>query len=362
MNLLAISLFHLVYINKVKKMFYCGMKINNLKKCINDSYLGQEVKKPASSVSSADNCIKNISLADKSLNSDLLKAYYGISFCGSPIKVLSSEDFLNKFTDLFCSPKDLIKKTLQYSRPIGAGGEGSVYNIPDVDNYLLKVPNFYSVSDVKDMNLNSFSPIKYNLEDINVGQPFLEIGHVKILYKVNGENFNLNGNISDEIAYKRRLRMAASMPQEAYDNLAKLAVRLNDLGHSIDPGIENVLVERGKSFNPIDIYFDNKVKTTFTSILELLAGNDMYTREFGDFDDTKYLKTVINKCIKSCQKEDILLICPEKKSVGYKSDTEYLKTMLNYAGIKVKISDLKKHYSKTKDFQDFEAYINESFK
>lgn len=336
------------------------MEINTFQTNLRSSSLKQITSRSVYPAAFLNNDIHKRNVNNK-VDSILLKAYYGISFGLSIVKVPSAKDFLNKFAELNVSPKDFIFKTMLSNQPIGTGGEGTVYNIPELENYVLKVPYWFSHEDIKNLASDKFSPVKTNLGDLNVGQPIYELDSVKILYKVKGENFTLNGNLSDENAYKRRLRIASSMPQEAYDDLANITIKLNQLGHCIDPGIENVLIERGKSFNPIDIHFDHKTKTTYTDILELLVGSDVYVDEFSNPDNIKYLKTVLNKCIKSCKKEGIPLFCPDKKTPGYKNDMEYLKGIFHITGIKVRMTDLTNKYSKMLDAGTFETYIDDIF-
>jgi|GEM_PF-5342401 len=348
------------------------MELNSLKNSCNNACSMKTRQKPSQSVTSFDN--QKAPVYDKKLNPALLKAYYGISFSGLSVKAPSCEDFLNKFADLYDSPKELIKNAIKYT-PIGAGGQGTVYAIPGMNDYLLKIPFWLDGDNYKEFKLDNFSSAKYDLDDINVGQPILEtellkqLDTIKILLKVKGEKFIDNNKNPEDLfvdhdllykfAYQNRLKIAAGMPQEAYDNLAKIALKLNELGHSIDPGIENILIEKGKSFNPIDIYFDCNTKTPFSNILRLIIGDEEYIEDLTD-NDSKYLKIVIGKCIKSCQKEGILMVYDKSVSPnGNKKDLEYLRKLLSYTGIKVKLSDINKKYSK--NFQDFETYIDNIF-
>lgn len=140
---------------------------------------------------------------------------------------------------------------------IGQGGNARVYRIDD--DYVLRVPK------------SGFEPGQSNLlpdnfpED-NFGQPISQVGNSFVLLRQPGVEAGAShleigknrGKFTKEELYnkyKNAIKMAADMPQSAYDKLISDLIKINNMGYLFDPSKSNNLLidNETKTFRMVDL-------------------------------------------------------------------------------------------------------------
>lgn|GEM_PF-6006448 len=154
-------------------------------------------------------------------------------------------EFATAFRKHFVSPEDFFERVVQPKNRIGVGGEGTVYSIPSVPDFVVKVR--HSQKPPFSGNLEKVVDL---LPDENIGQAVATIGLVKILRKQEGIPV---GALA--IRPTDTLRSAAAMPQESYDRFVLLIERLRKTGFYPDlDNVQNLLIDVGrKRFNLVDV-------------------------------------------------------------------------------------------------------------
>ncbi len=186
---------------------------------------------------------------------------YGVSFHGN--SSLKSDDI--NCTDQFKSSipegysiNDLIDLAQKPKNQIGMGANSVVYNIPLLDDYVLKVLN---KDDPNNINIKEFP------SSVNLGQPVWQNPdnlRMLILKKINGNEHsipNWSNTIWDNEIYSPRsvtkeqaklyfsqISDIALFPQSSYDSFAADTKLLSDKGYKLD------------SINPNNLIVDNKKK------------------------------------------------------------------------------------------------------
>ena len=234
---------------------------------------------------------------------------------------------------------DLIKMSQEQSFFLmGAGANSNVFKLPYLDDYVLKVLN---KDDPNGIKMNEFP------SSINMGQPVWQDEknpRLLILKKVEGKEHSIPSwthTIWDESIKKPHLvtkkqaqiyfesvQKLASMPQEAYDEIAYKAKLLDKKDYKIDSINPNNLIVDDNEIHIID-YF--KVKSSeknvyqncsydlvaimldFTLLPEYFE--KMNQEQQGQF--LKYAKTIFEKVQKGSE------------YVGFSTDVEIYKTYIN---------------------------------
>lgn len=166
---------------------------------------------------------------------------------------------------------------------IGRGGNANVYEIPGTE-YVLRVLKNRTAKEI-----TKLEPVEDGLKDVSVGQAVLEGDGVQVLRRQRGETAGLSssdtkytkdttpeGQSKNDSAYERATKMAADMPQSAYDQWAAELATVAKRGYNFDPSKSNNLLidsEAGR-FNMVDV---NKSKTPYkaglSDMLVVLMGN-----------------------------------------------------------------------------------------
>ena len=186
------------------------------------------------------------------------------------------------------------------------GFEGMTIEIPDNDNWVLKIlkRSTFTQQKTKEPEIHE---IKDKLPDLNIGQM---IAYVKIpisenttrtfyvLRKQKGETYGINTTKPTEFnrrnidMHLKSLQKIAEMPYSTYKQLINDIVKVNDAGYVFDCyNPNNIMVDdENKRINFVDVYdstFKNNINYQFSGILSALLDG-----EFG----TEFLK--------SCQYEN----------------------------------------------------------
>jgi len=211
--------------------------------------------------------------------------------------------------------KSLLKVVAKPENILGMGGNGIVYRIPQVAGYVLKVHNraFNKFEELMPLEL-----VDDQFPEMNFGQPVASIGIADILKEQTGMpagvpygDVRRNKEIGNAV-YETYLRIAADMPQDAYDQLARLFELLNKNGLFFDPSkANNILVdsERGK-FNLVDLYHqDGSLPRNSLSYMIIALLDNAYARQVKDEELelvlVEYRRQILVKCIKACNKVNL---------------------------------------------------------
>ncbi len=164
---------------------------------------------------------------------------------------------------------DLIERAQTPENIVGQGANSIVYNLPQLDDYVLKVLN---KDDPNGINMDEFP------SDVNLGQPVWQDKtnpRRLILKKIEGQEHSIPNwsktiwdgeqysplSVTKEQAklFHNQLCDLAWMPQSAYDQLAKDVKVLEDKGYKLDSiNPNNLIVDKEKGQIHIIDYF--KVK------------------------------------------------------------------------------------------------------
>ncbi len=160
-------------------------------------------------------------------------------------------------------------------QPYASSDKTSVYELPDMPEFLLRVPKESQPSfQVRLMSTTSLYPV--HLCAYNFGQPILSNGdHIDIVRKVEGESleriyktsylssFNRSSDsiIAKHQAYQKTLSKLAELPVEAYEGLLHQLDYMTKHGIAADLHWENILLnEKNHSLSTIDIHPRNSEK------------------------------------------------------------------------------------------------------
>ena len=262
-------------------------------------------------------------------------------------------DFLNKCKDI--AERD--------GRILGSGFEGTVYEIPECDNWVIKEykrNNFFAIALEKPV----IEEINDNLPDINVGQCIAKISipygkkyscQYWILKKQKGNSLGLahldernkeNWLTKDNLKMHRNsLLLLANAPQSTYNKLIKDIKYITTEGYKIDcDNSNNFLFDKDEEIiNLIDIadkYKNNESTNQYANVLYALLGSEFglcYKRNYEETEDKKIIeiatKTIINKYITAMKNLNVKF-----------EDTKYLRKVLESRNGKIKeeIENLKK--------------------
>lgn len=226
--------------------------------------------------------------------------------------ILSYGDFTAKLNTSGYTMQEVLERAVKQENFIGSGIEGSVYKIPvpKMEDYLIKVPKKHS-GKVK----GELVTIEDPLPEINVGQSVAKIGEITVIKKVPGETYlpSLGTYLRQSpkqiiTQYKHATVLAAEMPQEGYDNLAKLLLELDQKGIRIDNAPGNLLIEKNKSFNPIDLHYNTNNEHSGHNVADTLQ---ILLRDYHNFTEhltpkmAESLHTIVMKTFTAAKKEGL---------------------------------------------------------
>lgn len=210
---------------------------------------------------------------------------------------------------------------------IGHGGNADVYKIPNVENYVMRVVRWNKDKKIDEDNIEE---VNDEFPEINVGQAVAKIAErVYFLKKQNGipagapaGKLRRESKIADP-TYEEHLKMAAEMPQSAYDEFAQTLIIINARDHQFDPSkANNVLIDsRSGKFNLVDINkrsANSTYKNDMADMVITLMDNSYAYQYKGSAPLEAYRKAILEKCIDAGKKAGFPV--PE---VGQSSSLDY---------------------------------------
>ncbi|MCC7527165.1 MAG: hypothetical protein IT342_01510 [Candidatus Melainabacteria bacterium] len=161
---------------------------------------------------------------------------------------------------------------------LGRGGNATVYEIPGVKDFVLRVPGPPGKGVQNAGKLESVPDI---FPEGNVGQAVAKVGNSTIL-KVQegvpaggplGRDARAMGETAARKIYGDSIERTADMPQSAYDQFAQRLLNLDKKGLQFDPSkANNVLVDKpGGNFNLVDITPRNPNSTYRHSLSDMVV-------------------------------------------------------------------------------------------
>ena len=232
---------------------------------------------------------------------------------------------------------DLINRAQNSENIIGQGANSIVYNLPQLDDYVLKVLN---KDDPNKIDMNEFP------SDVNLGQPVWQDKNnprLLILKKIEGKEHSIP-NWSKTVGiplyvtkeqstkFAQQLLTIASFPQSAFNQFAKDVKVLSDKGYKLDSiNPNNLIVDEGKEQIHIIDYFKVNPKETHlyqNSCFDLIAvacDFTLFPEYFDNMNDEEKsstinaVKTITEKMYQGCVKSG--LSCDDEKYVTYINET-----------------------------------------
>ena len=232
---------------------------------------------------------------------------------------------------------DLISRAQNSENIIGQGANSIVYNLPQLDDYVLKVLN---KDDPNKIDMNEFP------SDVNLGQPVWQDKNnprLLILKKIEGKEHSIP-NWSKTVGiplyvtkeqstkFAQQLLTIASFPQSAFNQFAKDVKVLSDKGYKLDSiNPNNLIVDEGKEQIHIIDYFKVNPKETHlyqNSCFDLIAvacDFTLFPEYFDNMNDEEKsstinaVKTITEKMYQGCVKSG--LSCDDEKYVTYINET-----------------------------------------
>ncbi|MBQ4078708.1 hypothetical protein IJD15_05960 [bacterium] len=232
---------------------------------------------------------------------------------------------------------DLINLAQNPENIVGQGANSIVYNIPSLDDYVLKVLN---KDDPNKIDMNEFP------SDVNLGQPVWQDENnprLLILKKIEGKEHSIPNwsrtvgvpllvTKEQSTKFVQQLLTIASFPQVAFNQFAKDVKVLSDKGYKLDSiNPNNLIVDKEKQQIHIIDYFKVKPKETHlyqNSCFDLIAVTCDFTLFPEYFDNMSEkekqltinsVKTITDKMYKGCV--DAGLSCDDEKYTTYINET-----------------------------------------
>ena len=232
---------------------------------------------------------------------------------------------------------DLIHMAQNSENIVGQGANSVVYNIPYLDDYVLKVLN---KDDPNMIDINEFP------SDVNLGQPVWQDENnprLLILKKIEGREHSIPNwsrtvgvplSVTKEQSTKfaQQLLTIASFPQSAFNQFAKDVKVLSDKGYKLDSiNPNNLLFDEEKQQLHIIDYFKVNPKETHlyqNSCFDLIAVACDFTLFPEYFDNMSEkekqltmncVKIITDKMYKGCV--DAGLSCDDEKYTTYINET-----------------------------------------
>ena len=232
---------------------------------------------------------------------------------------------------------DLINLAQNPENIVGQGANSIVYNIPYLDDYVLKVLN---KDDPNKIDMNEFP------SDVNLGQPVWQDENnprLLILKKIEGSEHSIPNwsrtigvpfHVTKEqsVKFAQQLLTIASFPQSSFNQFAKDVKVLSDKGYKLDSINPNNLIvdEENQQIHIIDYFKVNPKETHLyqNSCFDLIAVTCDFTLFPEYFDNMSEkekqltinsVKTITDKMYKGCV--DAGLSYDDKKYTTYINET-----------------------------------------
>ncbi len=254
----------------------------------------------------------------------------------------SNNDYLPKdIKDILSSEysiDDLINMAIKSNKKLGVGANSTVYELPFIEDYVLKVLN---KDDPNKVDISQF-PLNRNL-----GQPVWQSSvnpKLLILKKVSGEEHSINNwsnviwdekikspkSITKEQSqiYFNKISQIAKMDQEVFNSLAYDVKTLEDMGYKLDSiNPNNLIVDTNKNqihvidyfkVNPKEKEFYQNSALDITSlILDFTLLPEYYDKLSKEQQDKliEYIGIINEKVYKGAQKAG--LSCDDEKYKTY---------------------------------------------
>lgn len=273
--------------------------------------------------------MNNISRKNQTTYTPSFQAYYKSTFSKHLEQVLQTKNGEEELSKHF---QKVFKTKKQASNKLGEGANGIVYRIDDY--YVFKV---YKIIKHNNFNFNSKYPqenIFSNLKNY-YGKVIAKFGQIEIIKNVthNKHKFvELANPSTDGIkAYNRALKNFATLPQKAFDNLAKDFVELNkihkpNLFYKFDTNNPNNFIKVGNSIRIVDDidWVPSKEPNDIYSFMRI------FIKEGGNIN---LKKQILEKCILACEKTKI----PLENTYDYLS--RFMDDIFKNAGLKISFED-----------------------
>ncbi len=174
--------------------------------------------------------------------------------------------------------EDAIAAAAKSETYLGRGGNATVYEIPGVKDFVLRVPGPPGKGV---QNIGKIESVADIFPEGNVGQAVAKVGNSTILKVQEGvpaggplrSEARVMGDTAARKVYGDSVERAAEMPQSAYDAFATMLLNLEKKGLQFDPSkANNVLLDKpGKSFNLVDITPQNAGGTYRHSLADMVV-------------------------------------------------------------------------------------------
>lgn len=234
---------------------------------------------------------------------------------------------------------DLIHIAQKPENIVGQGANSIVYNIPYLDDYVLKVLN---KDDPNKIDMNEFP------SDVNLGQPVWQDENnprLLILKKIEGKEHSIPNwsktiwdgenytplSVTKEQArlFHNQLCELAWMPQSAYDQLAKDVKVLEDKGYKLDSiNPNNLIVDKEKNQIHIIDYFKVKphereqYRNSYMDLVAVALDFTLFPEYYDKMGETGKVTTMQN--VKNIQEK----MYKGAQNAGLSCDDERFKTYI----------------------------------
>lgn len=232
---------------------------------------------------------------------------------------------------------DLIVIAQKPENIVGQGANSVVYNLPYLDDYVLKVLN---KDDPNKINMNEFP------SDVNLGQPVWQDENnprILILKKIEGKehsipNWSKTVGVPKQVTkeqskqFAKQISTIANMPQVAFNQFAKDVKVLSDKGYKLDSiNPNNLIVDEEKEQIHIIDYFKVNPKETHlyqNSCFDLIAvacDFTLFPEYFDKMSENEKqstinaVKTITDKMYHGCVNAG--LSCDDEKYITYINET-----------------------------------------
>lgn len=235
---------------------------------------------------------------------------------------------------------DVINNSIKDENHLGTGANSTVYNMPELDGYVVKVLN---KDDPNGINMGEFP------SNVNLGQPVWQNPdnqRILILKKVEGKEHsvpNWSNTIWDDKEYaphnvttqqaqlfNKQINSLANMPQSAFDAIAKDVKTLDDKDYKVDSiNPNNLIVDEDKQQIHIIDYFKVKPhekhiqQNCCMDLVAIMLDFTLFPEYYDKLDEQgkqqalKSVETIKEKVFKGA------------KNSGLSTDTERFKTFIN---------------------------------
>ncbi len=273
--------------------------------------------------------MNNISRKNQSTYTPSFQAYYKSPFSKHLEQVLQTRNGEQELSNHF---QKIFKAKKQASNKLGEGANGIVYRIDDY--YVFKV--------YKNINPNSFNfNFKYSQENIfgtlkkYYGKVIAKFGQIEVIKNVTHNKHKFvelaNPATNGIKKYNEVLKEFVTLPQKAFDNLAKDFVELNkihksSLFYKFDTNNPNNFIKVGNSIRIVDDidWVPSKEPNDIYSFMRIFIKED---------GDANLKKQILKKCILACEKNKI----PINDTYDYLSN--FMDDLFKNAGIKISFED-----------------------